>query len=134
MTDQFLISQMLYNKWWRKDDSGNINSCPKESSDPSKASALNVVNIGGVFVVLLCGLSFAIIVAIGEFCWKTWGENEAHPATVKLPSSSSIRGKLFNTLRQVFYGQRVSGGGKRGVSECYSCQNLRSEGYGIKYI
>ena len=134
MTEQFHILQMLYNKWWRKDDSGNSNSCPKESSDPSKASALNVVNIGGVFVVLLCGLSFAIIVAIGEFCWKTWGENEAHPATVKLPSSSSMKGKIYNTFCRVFYEQKVGVGGKGGVTECYSCQNLRSEGFGIKYI
>ena len=28
-------------------------------------------NIGGVFVVLLCGLSLAIIVAVLEFCWNS---------------------------------------------------------------
>lgn len=28
-------------------------------------------NIGGVFVVLLCGLAFAILVAILEFCWNS---------------------------------------------------------------
>ena len=126
---------MLYNKWWRKGGSDNSNGCPKVSNDPSKASALNVVNIGGVFVVLLCGLSFAILVAIGEFCWKTWGENETHPATVKLPLSSSIGGKIYNTLCLVLYGQREGNGRKAGGgAECYSCQNLRSEGYGIKYI
>jgi hypothetical protein len=44
------------------------------------ASALNVVNIGGVFVVLLCGLSVAILVAIVEFCWKARKMNtESHP-------------------------------------------------------
>ena len=125
---------MLYNKWWRKDDSAS-NNCPKVSSDPSKASALNVVNIGGVFVVLLCGLSFAILVAVGEFCWKTWGEDEVHPAKMTMPLSTSVRGKLYSTFCLVFYGQRASrerrGGG---VAECYSCQNLRTEGHGIKYI
>ena len=123
---------MLYNKWWKKEDSTNSN-CPKVSSDPSKASALNVVNIGGVFVVLLCGLSFAILVAVGEFCWKTWGENEVHPATMTMPLSSSVRGKLYSTFCLVFYGQKERGD-RRGVAECYSCQNLRSEGHGIKYI
>ena len=39
----------------------------KTDSDPSKASSLNVVNIGGVFVVLLCGLTFALMVAVAEF-------------------------------------------------------------------
>ena len=126
---------MLYNKWWRKGGLDNSNECPKVSNDPSKASALNVVNIGGVFVVLLCGLSFAILVAIGEFCWKTLGENETHPATVKLPLSSSFGGKIYNTLCLVLYGQRAGSEGKgaRGA-ECSSCQSLRSEGYGIKYI
>ena len=28
-------------------------------------------NIGGVFVVLLCGLALAIMVAILEFCWNS---------------------------------------------------------------
>ncbi|ROT68013.1 hypothetical protein C7M84_013868, partial [Penaeus vannamei] len=36
----------------------------------SKASALGVDNIGGVFVVLLCGLAFAVLIAILEFCWN----------------------------------------------------------------
>ena len=117
----------MYNKWWRKGGLDNSNGCPKMSNDPSKASALNVVNIGGVFVVLLCGLSFAILVSIGEFCWKTWGENEIHPATVELPLSSSIGGKIYNTLCLMLYGQREASKGKgRGVTECYSCQNLRS--------
>ena len=125
---------MLYNKWWRKDDSANSNNCPKVNSDPSKASALNVVNIGGVFVVLLCGLSFAILVAVGEFCWKTWGEDEVHPATMTMPITSSVKGKLYSTFCLVFYGQREGGDRSRGVAECYSCQNLRTEGHGIKYI
>jgi hypothetical protein len=54
--------------------------------DLCAASALNVVNIGGVFVVLLCGLSVAILVAIMEFCWKarkatttTTTNNQSHP-------------------------------------------------------
>lgn len=36
-----------------------------------KINDLGVDNIGGVFVVLLCGLAFAILVAILEFCWNS---------------------------------------------------------------
>ena len=52
---------MLYNKWWGKDSDAQI-SCPKHVSDMTKASALNLINIGGVFVVLLGGLCVAIAV------------------------------------------------------------------------
>jgi hypothetical protein len=72
--------KMLYNKWWK----GGAKVCPRTDYKPSKASPLNVVNIGGIFVVLLCGLSFAILVAIAEFCMKVDCENELHPATVNI--------------------------------------------------
>jgi ionotropic kainate glutamate receptor 2 len=36
-----------------------------------KKNYTGVDNIGGVFVVLLCGLAFAILVAILEFCWNS---------------------------------------------------------------
>lgn len=57
--------QMLYDKWWKlpKDQ------CSAEKAKQSnKANALGVNNIGGVFVVLLCGLAFAVLIAILEFC------------------------------------------------------------------
>ncbi|KAL7644527.1 UNVERIFIED_CONTAM: hypothetical protein RMT77_005359 [Armadillidium vulgare] len=61
------IIQMLYNKWWK--NTGDI--CDREDkSKESKASALGLDNIGGVFVVLLCGLAFAVLIAILEFCWN----------------------------------------------------------------
>ena len=69
------VIQMYYDKWWKSHgrwpDSGNC--LKKEFSMKEKAAvnALGVVNIGGVFVVLLVGLAFAVTVAIGEFCWKT---------------------------------------------------------------
>ena len=43
----------------------------QDKSKDSKANPLSVKNIGGVFVVLLCGLSLAIIVAVLEFCWNS---------------------------------------------------------------
>ena len=58
---------MLYNKWWSKEQSGA--ECPRGlMEDISKASALNIVNIGGVFVVLLCGLAVAVLESL--FCFR----------------------------------------------------------------
>lgn len=57
--------QMLYDKWWK----GPKDTCTAEKARQSnKANALGVNNIGGVFVVLLCGLAFAVLIAILEFC------------------------------------------------------------------
>ncbi|XP_063879181.1 glutamate receptor ionotropic, kainate 2-like isoform X10 [Scylla paramamosain] len=61
------VIQMLYNRWWK--NTGD--TCNREDSNKeNKASALGVDNIGGVFVVLLCGLAFAVLIAILEFCWN----------------------------------------------------------------
>ncbi|XP_043242280.1 glutamate receptor ionotropic, kainate 2-like isoform X2 [Amphibalanus amphitrite] len=60
------VIHTLYNKWWKD----NADSCNRDDKNKgSKASELGVANIGGVFVVLLCGLAFAVCVAIVEFCW-----------------------------------------------------------------
>ncbi|XP_043271960.1 glutamate receptor ionotropic, kainate 2 isoform X2 [Venturia canescens] len=62
------VIQILYDKWWK--NTGDV--CNRdEKSKESKANALGVENIGGVFVVLLCGLALAIVVAILEFCWNS---------------------------------------------------------------
>ncbi|XP_069180620.1 glutamate receptor ionotropic, kainate 2 [Procambarus clarkii] len=62
------IIQMLYSKWWK--NTGDVCNRDEKNKD-SKASALGVENIGGVFVVLMCGLALAIVVAILEFCWNS---------------------------------------------------------------
>ncbi|XP_052132388.1 glutamate receptor ionotropic, kainate 2 [Frankliniella occidentalis] len=62
------VIQMLYDKWWK--NTGDV--CNRdEKNKESKASALGIENIGGVFVVLLCGLVLAIFVAVIEFCWNS---------------------------------------------------------------
>lgn len=62
------IIQMLYNKWWK--NVGIV--CQRDDkSKEGKANALGVDNIGGVFVVLLFGLAFAVITAIYEFVWHS---------------------------------------------------------------
>lgn len=60
--------QMLYDKWWK--NSSDI-CTPNKAKESSKANALGVDNIGGVFVVLLCGLAFAVLIAILEFCYNS---------------------------------------------------------------
>ncbi|KAL1139702.1 hypothetical protein AAG570_006680 [Ranatra chinensis] len=60
--------QMLYDKWWKNPG----DTCTRnDKSKESKANSLGVDNIGGVFVVLLCGLAVAVIVAIFEFCYNS---------------------------------------------------------------
>ncbi|KAF8794062.1 Glutamate receptor ionotropic like protein [Argiope bruennichi] len=62
------VIQMLYNKWWK----GSGVSCAREDKNKEgKANSLGVGNIGGVFVVLLCGLAVAIVAAIVEFFWNS---------------------------------------------------------------
>ncbi|XP_064613530.1 glutamate receptor ionotropic, kainate 2-like isoform X2 [Liolophura sinensis] len=57
----------LYNKWWK-----NAGTCNRDDTKKdSKASALGVENVGGIFVVLLAGLAMAVIVAIMEFVWNS---------------------------------------------------------------
>ena len=62
------VIQMLYNKWWKH---AGITCSRDEKNKEGKANALGVENIGGVFVVLLAGLTFAIGTAIFEFIWST---------------------------------------------------------------
>jgi hypothetical protein len=95
---------MLYDKWWKNDpintqmtDSGvsggqlggEEQKCKKRrSSADNMANALGVVNIGGIFVVLLCGLAFAITIAIVEFCWKTSSINTSSGGDNKIMQTS----------------------------------------------
>ncbi|KAI4504870.1 hypothetical protein M0802_000420 [Mischocyttarus mexicanus] len=81
------VIQILYDKWWK--NTGDV--CNRdEKNKESKANALGVENIGGVFVVLLCGLALAILVAILEFCWNS--KKNVH-------SDRSLCAEMFSELR-----------------------------------
>ena len=56
--------QKLYNKWWKEGS-----TCIRDEKKDSKASALNVQNVGGIFVVLVIGLLLAVFVSIIEFIY-----------------------------------------------------------------
>jgi len=72
---------MLYDKWWKNPG----DTCTRnEKGKESKANALGVDNIGGVFVVLLCGLAVAVIVAIFEFCYNSKRNTQAEMVCTSL--------------------------------------------------
>lgn len=71
---------MYYDKWWKNHGHHKETECSKKKTmnEKAMANALGVVNIGGIFVVLLCGLAFAVIVAIAEFCYSTHTSGESN--------------------------------------------------------
>lgn len=74
---------MLYNKWWK---SPGLTCNRDDKNKEGKANALGLANIGGVFVVLLCGLAVAIITAVMEFCINS----RKHAQTDRVSSSLSL--------------------------------------------
>lgn len=86
--------QILYDKWWKNTEE----TCTRdEKQKESKANALGVENIGGVFVVLLCGLAFAVLIAIIEFCYKTKKDNFNDPLNI-ISSKNSLCAEMTDEL------------------------------------
>lgn len=57
---------LLKDKWWKQKKGGG--ACVDDSKkQQSSVTALKIDNVGGVFVVLIGGLSLAFLVAICEF-------------------------------------------------------------------
>ncbi|CAL1527178.1 unnamed protein product, partial [Lymnaea stagnalis] len=102
--------QMLYNKWWK--DTG---TCIREDTKESKANALGVENVGGIFVVLLVGLALAVIVAIIEFIYKS--KENAYE------DKQSLCNEMAEELR---FAIRCTGASKRPKNKFKSrCQDCR---------
>lgn len=60
---------ILKERWWKQKKGGG--QCIDDSKKGSSSvMPLKIDNVGGVFVVLLGGLSFSLFVAILEFMWK----------------------------------------------------------------
>ncbi|XP_076672014.1 glutamate receptor ionotropic, kainate 2 isoform X10 [Andrena cerasifolii] len=86
--------QMLYDKWWKSPG----DTCMRtEKGKESKANSLGVDNIGGVFVVLLCGLAFAVLIAIFEFCYNS---RRNTPAERRAPVSTPVRSGSLQGISQ----------------------------------
>lgn len=58
----------------------------------------NLESIGGIFVVLLCGLALAVLVAIIEFCYKSRKEENFNDPLNLLQSKSSLCAELREEL------------------------------------
>ncbi|XP_068454935.1 glutamate receptor ionotropic, kainate 5-like, partial [Clinocottus analis] len=66
--------EILKRRWWEG------GQCPKE--EDHRAKGLGMENIGGIFVVLICGLIIAVFVAIMEFLWSTRRSAETDEVSV----------------------------------------------------
>lgn len=55
--------QKFYNRWWK-----GSSTCKDEKKE-SKANELKVENVGGIFVVLFCGVIIAVAVSLIEFVY-----------------------------------------------------------------
>ncbi|XP_056300740.1 glutamate receptor ionotropic, kainate 5 [Pseudoliparis swirei] len=66
--------EILKRRWWEG------GQCLKE--EDHRAKGLGMENIGGIFVVLICGLIIAVFVAIMEFVWSTRHSTEIDEVSV----------------------------------------------------
>nr|XP_051675382.1 glutamate receptor ionotropic, kainate 4 isoform X4 [Oryctolagus cuniculus] len=78
--------EILKRKWWEG------GKCPKE--EDHRAKGLGMENIGGIFVVLICGLIVAIFMAMLEFLW-TLRHSEATEVSVCQEMVSELRGIIL---------------------------------------
>ncbi|CAL8292843.1 unnamed protein product [Merluccius merluccius] len=75
--------EILKRKWWE------AGQCPKE--EDHRAKGLGMENIGGIFVVLICGLILAVFVAVMEFVWSTRRSGETDEVSVCQEMMSEFR-------------------------------------------
>ncbi|XP_078389622.1 glutamate receptor ionotropic, kainate 5-like [Cetorhinus maximus] len=75
--------EILKRKWWEG------GKCPKE--EDHRAKGLGMENIGGIFVVLICGLIIAVFVAVMEFVWTTRRSAESEEISMCQEMLSELR-------------------------------------------
>lgn len=58
-------------KWWVEENTvdGEEVNC-RENEVEEDATSLDMDHLGGVFLVLLCGLAISFIMGLGEFLWN----------------------------------------------------------------
>ncbi|XP_050440989.1 glutamate receptor ionotropic, kainate 2-like [Adelges cooleyi] len=82
------VIQMLYDKWWK--NAADI--CIKdEKVKEFKPKPLDLNDLGGVFVFVLCGLTVAVIVAILEFCWHSKKKSKDQQQSVCTEMAEELR-------------------------------------------
>ncbi|XP_075867668.1 glutamate receptor ionotropic, kainate 5-like [Nelusetta ayraudi] len=75
--------EILKRRWWEG------GQCPRE--EDHRAKGLGMENIGGIFVVLICGLIISVFVAIMEFVWSTRRSAETDEVSVCQEMLSEFR-------------------------------------------
>ncbi|GFW48761.1 glutamate receptor ionotropic, kainate 5 [Trichonephila clavipes] len=61
---------VLKDLWWKKKRLSQ--KCAKDdTTSSSSASELGLANVGGVFLVLICGVFLGCIIVVFEFVWKS---------------------------------------------------------------
>ncbi|KAG4075844.1 hypothetical protein HA402_003670 [Bradysia odoriphaga] len=60
--------QRLKTKWWK--DENQMTDCSDDKQGASDTPELGMDNVGGVFLVLACGLGVSILIGILEFLWN----------------------------------------------------------------
>uniref|UniRef100_A0A8B9LU30 Glutamate receptor n=1 Tax=Astyanax mexicanus TaxID=7994 RepID=A0A8B9LU30_ASTMX len=139
--------EILKRRWWEGGE------CPKE--EDHRAKGLGMENIGGIFVVLICGLIIAVFVAIMEFVWSTRRSAETDEVSVcqemmtefrnaisckkssrlrrrrPLSSHGILNGKLYSgtgtgPLAGAAAGAPGVGGGCTHVRVCQECRRIQS--------
>ncbi|KAJ3583575.1 hypothetical protein NHX12_016825 [Muraenolepis orangiensis] len=79
----------------------NRGKCPKE--EDHRARGLGMENIGGIFVVLVCGLLVAIFMAVLEFVWLmrqtpvTKGPSGSDAVSQRPPGGRSLQSRTYCT-------------------------------------
>ncbi|CAH1800080.1 unnamed protein product [Owenia fusiformis] len=118
---------MLYNKWWR-----NTGTCSRDekSKDSTKAHSLGVANVGGVFVVLVAGLSMAILVSCVEFLYNA-KRNATKEKTHSCAGSSHFHKQSLCTelAAELRFAVRCHGSSKRPAlkRQCSRCVSHTAE-------
>ncbi|PAA94376.1 hypothetical protein BOX15_Mlig020012g1 [Macrostomum lignano] len=81
--------QTLKNRWWKE-----TGACRGQDPKESAASALDMHNVGGIFLVLVCGLVLAVLVALVEFVWNSRKHAEAGSQPLCAEMSNELRFSL----------------------------------------
>lgn len=91
---------MLYDKWWKVPGEQCVRATSDRQLKESKANALDLDNIGGIFVVLLAGLGFAVLVAMQEFCtnYKHGQDAISNKSVVTIGAERLITSELEKVL------------------------------------
>lgn len=124
--------QMLYDKWWKNTGDTCVR---KDKKKESKASALGVDSIGGVFVVLIFGLVFAICVSIGEFCYSARNRRKLleDGGTMVVAKRRNVYVELLDELCFAFkcLGPRQRPAMKRDCSKCFRQTQMKKENINV---